>query len=57
MDDRRHGFLERLLSEQSEGLFKFFRNRIRKRADIPDLVQEVFLGLARSAGRSHCAWC
>jgi len=43
MDDRRHGFLERLLSEQSEGLFKFFRNRVRKRADIPDLVQEVYL--------------
>jgi RNA polymerase sigma factor (sigma-70 family) len=47
MDDQRHGFLERLLSEQSQGLFKFFRNRLRKRADIPDLVQEVCLRILK----------
>jgi len=42
MDNPRHGFLERLFNEQSKGLRKFFRNRVRKSADIPDLVQEVW---------------
>ena len=47
MDDQRHGLLERLFSEQSKGLRKFFRNRIRKSADIPDLVQEVYLRILK----------
>ncbi len=45
MDEQRHGFLERLFNEQSKGLRKYFRYRIRKSADIPDLVQEVYLRL------------
>jgi len=36
MDDPRHGFPERLFNEQSKGLRKFFRNRVRKKADVPD---------------------
>ena len=47
MDEPRHGFLERLFSEQRRGLAKYFRNRIRKSADVPDLVQEVFTRLAK----------
>jgi RNA polymerase sigma factor (sigma-70 family) len=45
MEQQRHGFLERLFNEQSKGLRKYFRRRIRKSADIPDLVQEVYLRL------------
>ena len=45
MDEQRHGFLERLFNEQSVGLRKYFRHRIRKSADIPDLVQEVYVRL------------
>jgi RNA polymerase sigma factor (sigma-70 family) len=47
MDEQRHGFLERLFNEQSKGLRKFFRNHIRKSADIPDLVQEVYLRILK----------
>lgn len=45
MDEQRQGFLERLFSEHRRGLAKYFRNRIRKRADVPDLVQEVYARL------------
>ena len=47
MDEQRHGFLERLFSEQRRGLAKYFRNRIRKSADVPDLVQEAFTRLTK----------
>ena len=47
MDEQRHGFLERLFSEQRRGLAKYFRNRIRKSADVPDLVQEVYARLIK----------
>ena len=47
MDEQRHGFLERLFSEHRRGLAKYFRNRIRKSADVPDLVQEVYTRLVK----------
>lgn len=47
LDEQRHGFLERLFREHRRGLAKYFRNRIRKSADVPDLVQEVYTRLLK----------
>ena len=39
--------MERLFSEQRSKLHSFFRRRIRTSADVPDLVQEVYLRMLR----------
>jgi RNA polymerase sigma-70 factor (ECF subfamily) len=45
MDEQGQGFVERLFREHRRRLAKYFRNRIRKSADVPDLVQEVYARL------------
>jgi RNA polymerase sigma factor (sigma-70 family) len=40
-------FVEELAAQHSEHLRRYLRTRVRNAADIPDLVQEVFLRLLR----------
>jgi RNA polymerase sigma factor (sigma-70 family) len=45
--ERKHALVEQLATRHGQGLRRFLRSRVRNRADIPDLVQEVFLRLLR----------
>ncbi|MEJ1966666.1 MAG: RNA polymerase sigma factor [Gammaproteobacteria bacterium] len=42
-----HAFVEELAGSHSERLRRFLRTRVRNSADIPDIIQEVFLRLLR----------
>ena len=42
-----HAFVEQLAGSHSERLRRFLRTRVRNSADIPDIIQEVFLRLLR----------
>lgn len=42
-----HAFVEQLATQQGERLRRFLRRRVRNAADIPDIIQEVFLRLLR----------
>lgn len=46
VEDKR-AWIEELAAQHSEHLRRFLRTRVRNAADIPDLVQEVFLRLLR----------
>jgi RNA polymerase sigma factor (sigma-70 family) len=43
----KHAFVEELAVSHSERLRRFLRTRVRNSADIPDIIQEVFLRLLR----------
>jgi RNA polymerase sigma-70 factor (ECF subfamily) len=43
----KHAFVEKLASSHSERLRRFLRTRVRNSADIPDIIQEVYLRLLR----------
>jgi RNA polymerase sigma-70 factor (ECF subfamily) len=43
----KHAFVEELATHHSERLRRFLRTRVRNAADIPDIIQEVFLRLLR----------
>ena len=43
----KHAFVEALAAQQGERLRRFLRRRVRNAADIPDIIQEVFLRLLR----------
>jgi len=45
--DGTRAFVEELATRHSERLRRYLRTRVRNAADIPDLVQEVFLRLLR----------
>lgn len=42
-----HAFVEELATRHGQKLRRFLRSRVRNSADIPDIVQEVFLRLLR----------
>jgi RNA polymerase sigma-70 factor (ECF subfamily) len=42
-----HAFVAELATNHSERLRRFLRGRVRNSADIPDIIQEVFLRLLR----------
>ena len=42
-----HALVEQLATRHGLGLRRFLRSRVRNRADIPDIIQEVFLRLLR----------
>lgn len=43
----RTAFLDRLARRYSQPLTRFFTRRVANKADVPDLVQDVFIGLSR----------
>lgn len=43
----KHAFVEELVASHGERLRRFLRTRVRNPADIPDIIQEVFLRLLR----------
>lgn len=45
--DDKHALVEELAAKQGERLRRFLRTRVRNSADIPDVIQEVFLRLLR----------
>lgn len=47
MVERNHALVEQLATRHEEGLRRFLRSRVRNSADIPDIIQEVFLRLLR----------
>lgn len=46
-EKNRAAFLETLARRYSLPLTKFFNRRVSNKADVPDLVQDVFVGLSR----------
>jgi RNA polymerase sigma factor (sigma-70 family) len=46
-DDDKHALVEELAARYGENLRRFLRSRVRNAADIPDIIQEVFLRLLR----------
>lgn len=50
LDERGQGWLDILARRYSGALFLFFERRIDQKADVPDLVQDVFFRLARMKG-------
>jgi RNA polymerase sigma factor (sigma-70 family) len=46
-EEARHGFVAEIASRYGRRLRRFFTQRVRNRADAPDLAQEVFLRLMR----------
>ncbi|AQR63599.1 RNA polymerase subunit sigma-24 [Brevundimonas sp. LM2] len=44
---RRDAFLDGLARRYSQPLARFFARRVANKADVPDLVQDVFIGLSR----------
>jgi RNA polymerase sigma factor (sigma-70 family) len=46
MDDK-HALVEELATRHGENLRRFLRSRVRNAADIPDVIQEVYLRLLR----------
>jgi len=43
----KHAFVEELATRHGQQLRRFLRSRVRNAADIPDIIQEVFLRLLR----------
>jgi RNA polymerase sigma-70 factor (ECF subfamily) len=43
----KHALVEELATRHGQGLRRFLRSRVRNVADIPDIIQEVFLRLLR----------
>ena len=43
----KHALVEQLATHQGQQLRRFLRTRVRNAADIPDIIQEVFLRLLR----------
>lgn len=46
-EEARRGFVAKIASHYGRRLHRFFTQRVRNRADAPDLAQEVFLRLMR----------
>lgn len=47
MINDKHALVEELATRHGQGLRRFLRSRVRNAADIPDIIQEVFLRLLR----------
>lgn len=47
MGDDKHALVEELATRHGKQLRRFLRSRVRNAADIPDIIQEVFLRLLR----------
>jgi DNA-directed RNA polymerase specialized sigma24 family protein len=47
MADPEKGFVERLFAEHRRALQAYFYRRIRKKSDVADLTQEVYLRMLR----------
>ena len=47
MVEDKHALVEELATRHGRGLRRFLRSRVRNAADIPDIIQEVFLRLLR----------
>ena len=47
MADDKHALVEELATRHGQKLRRFLRSRVRNSADIPDVIQEVFLRLLR----------
>ena len=47
MADPKRSLVERLFAEHRAALQVFFRQRIKRKADAPDLTQEVYLRMLR----------
>jgi RNA polymerase sigma factor (sigma-70 family) len=45
--DGKHALVEELAAKQGQRLRRFLKTRVRNAADIPDIIQEVFLRLLR----------
>jgi RNA polymerase sigma-70 factor (ECF subfamily) len=45
--DHKHALVEELATRHGERLRRFLRSRVRNTADIPDIIQEVFLRMLR----------
>jgi DNA-directed RNA polymerase specialized sigma24 family protein len=53
LPDSKHSFVTAIEKAHSLELRRFLSARLRNAADLPDLVQEIFLRVLRLKNRSH----